>query len=778
MKRPSIALAMIVKNERHNLPRLLESVKGCFDEIHVTDTGSSDGTLEYLSSEAATVAGCPVFVHHFEWIFDFAAARNASFSHVKTDFTMWMDGDDVLSDREAFIKWRDTAMEFGDYWLATYHYAFHANGNPAISFSRERVIRNGLGLKWLYFLHEGIVPQADRPIRTAVVPTWTINHLRSDQDRDADKSRNLTIFEKHISELNPRMKYYYGKELFEAGKYEAALTQLLAAVAAPDLELHDRLIGLQYSGYTFMALNKFEQAINICHQGLQLAPNRAEYNIIIGDSYLKLGRVQDAIPFYSAAKNSMNQGIGGGNQFSPFFCHAEAYNIYPRKMLSRCYYNLGLFDKAESELYGIGEAPDAETIQMLKEIIKAKEMTTIKSDSELEQTNEIVITCPPQGAYEWDEELYKEKAMGGSETAAIEMATHLRELTGLPVKIFAPRAQYLIGSSGVEYIPVQQVTNYFAKYKPRLHIAWRHNIRLTNAPTYLWCHDLYVPGVEQVQNFDKILCLTPFHARYVRAMQGLPEDKILVTRNGINPGRFWYKREKDPNKVVFPSSPDRGLERAIKVMDKIREQHPSMELHVFYGVEHLDKYGLKDLRERLQKMMAERPWVKYHGATQQDKLTTHLKEAVIWLHPCDFIETSCITAMEMLACGVYPVTRRLGGLRDTLAQAERDGMATLLDHDCITEQEFEAYTQATLKAIAEKAWERVEINVDDYSWRSVALEWVKYFDLPLKTREVAADNLVKTGDDALEMAKRYASDFVQKKKIIGKKPGTISPAQT
>src|SRR5690348_4156557 len=119
MGRPSISLAMIVKNEAENLPALFESIKDCFDEVHVTDTGSTDGTVELLQRLGAKV-------HHFDWVHDFAAARNKSFEPVKTDFVMWMDGDDVLSNPEMFKIWRQDVMHLADYWFAPYHYAHDA----------------------------------------------------------------------------------------------------------------------------------------------------------------------------------------------------------------------------------------------------------------------------------------------------------------------------------------------------------------------------------------------------------------------------------------------------------------------------------------------------------------------------------------------------------------------------------------------------------------------------------------------------------------------------
>src|SRR4051812_3688343 len=99
MSRPTIALACICKNEMNNFAEFFRSIKGCFDEVHITDTGSTDGSAEYLAELAASgrdkeVLGCPLKVHNFKWIDDFGAARNYSFSHVATDFVMWLDLDD------------------------------------------------------------------------------------------------------------------------------------------------------------------------------------------------------------------------------------------------------------------------------------------------------------------------------------------------------------------------------------------------------------------------------------------------------------------------------------------------------------------------------------------------------------------------------------------------------------------------------------------------------------------------------------------------------------
>ena len=50
-----LSVVIIAKNEAHNLPRCLESVKGLADEVVVVDSGSTDGTLDVCAQFGATV---------------------------------------------------------------------------------------------------------------------------------------------------------------------------------------------------------------------------------------------------------------------------------------------------------------------------------------------------------------------------------------------------------------------------------------------------------------------------------------------------------------------------------------------------------------------------------------------------------------------------------------------------------------------------------------------------------------------------------------------------
>ena len=71
--RYTISQCMIVKNEEENIIRALAWGKELFDEQIVVDTGSTDQTVELAKSMGAKV-------YRFDWIDDFAAAKNFAIS--------------------------------------------------------------------------------------------------------------------------------------------------------------------------------------------------------------------------------------------------------------------------------------------------------------------------------------------------------------------------------------------------------------------------------------------------------------------------------------------------------------------------------------------------------------------------------------------------------------------------------------------------------------------------------------------------------------------------
>lgn len=226
--RPTLALAMISLNEEKNLPVLLKSVEGCFDSIYLAD----DLLTQDKTKQVAQDYGCSVF--DVQWTNNFSEARNISFAPVKEDYICWLDCDDSLLNKEAFLHWRDQEMHKANLWMVPYHYA------PGVMIERERVVKN-MGFRWKYFVHEGIDPF----INGKVPPcgrdhTWSVQHRRV--DFLSSNKRNLKLFEANLDHLDARMQFYYGKELFAGGQTKKAFQYLNKVVMDPKLDCweHER----------------------------------------------------------------------------------------------------------------------------------------------------------------------------------------------------------------------------------------------------------------------------------------------------------------------------------------------------------------------------------------------------------------------------------------------------------------------------------------------------------------------------------------------------------
>lgn len=89
--KPTLSLAMIVRNEARCLARCLRGIRAIVDEIVVVDTGSTDGTVEIAKDFGAKIS-------HFNWVDDFSAARNFALECAKGDWMLVLDADELMSE--------------------------------------------------------------------------------------------------------------------------------------------------------------------------------------------------------------------------------------------------------------------------------------------------------------------------------------------------------------------------------------------------------------------------------------------------------------------------------------------------------------------------------------------------------------------------------------------------------------------------------------------------------------------------------------------------------
>lgn len=90
MNRPTLAVALIVKNESKNLKACLDTVADWVDEIVIVDSGSTDETE--LIARQFTQA----FYRQLVWP-GFGRQRQLAQTYVKSDFVLWLDADERVT---------------------------------------------------------------------------------------------------------------------------------------------------------------------------------------------------------------------------------------------------------------------------------------------------------------------------------------------------------------------------------------------------------------------------------------------------------------------------------------------------------------------------------------------------------------------------------------------------------------------------------------------------------------------------------------------------------
>ena len=192
-----LSACLIVRNESAHLARCLESVKGIVDEIVVVDTGSTDDTVAIAERFGAKIG-------HFEWIDDFAAARNASLALATGQWALWIDPDEVL-EPQSFNPIREALIRplFGGYFVQIANLLDEEGDANQYMHMPVRLFQLHEGVRFEGRVHEQIVSNAGR--QNASLEKARITHYgyRPSDMRAKNKiERTVGLIERELEE-NP-----------------------------------------------------------------------------------------------------------------------------------------------------------------------------------------------------------------------------------------------------------------------------------------------------------------------------------------------------------------------------------------------------------------------------------------------------------------------------------------------------------------------------------------------------------------------------------------------
>ena len=342
---------MIVRNEAETLGRVLQAASQFCDELVIADTGSTDGTQDIALSYGARVLDFP-------WIDDFAAARNHALEAATSDWVLWLDADDVLTDEvvAAFRALKQSGLDSDlDAIYTPYRYHFNDAGACTMEFNRERLVRLVDGVRWVGRVHEVIhLPGT----RLGQRDDLYVEHRPLATKKAGKVDRNLLILDAAVAEgdRSPRTLLYYARELCDHNRYADAIRAFsdFVPVAESTWEHHNALVRMAECA---IALGDLEQARARLLDALTVDSTRSEPFLLIGGMHFDKGEWSRALPWYAAAAALPRPRDG--------FTQPADYSWRPWDYLSVCLINTGRFTEGVDAVMKALElgAPDTERLR-------------------------------------------------------------------------------------------------------------------------------------------------------------------------------------------------------------------------------------------------------------------------------------------------------------------------------------------------------------------------------------------------------------------------------
>lgn len=270
---------------------------------------------------------------------------------------------------------------------------------------------------------------------------------------------------------------------------------------------------------------------------------------------------------------------------------------------------------------------------------------------------------------DWDYDNSIKQGIGGSETSIVEMSWRLA-VRGHNVTVYAPIKKTTKSPwRNTKWLRFEKATF----KEPGVWIIYRvpealdKVKRRKNQQFWLLWQDWDYPTLtkKRINSFDKHITLSKAHGKYMLDRYPLIGNRLWLTSNGLKLDLIEKiekeKIKRNPFRVMYASSPDRGMKYALKVIQKAREYIPEIEFHAFYGFNNLDKLIKGHPESRLYKekdeimKLLKQPNVYFHGRVSQDQLMREWFKTSVWIYITNFFETSCITSMEAQATGAVPL---------------------------------------------------------------------------------------------------------------------------
>lgn len=296
---PTLALAMIVRNEESNLRAWLPLAACYTDEIVIVDTGSTDGTVPFLKSMNVRLLEQP-------WANDFAKHRNYGLDHVTADWVLIMDGDERLSEPQwaslsTLIKQPNVLAHA--FQVKNYHSEKDLSSfDMMVSY---RLFRNGYGIKYEGSVHNQLAPSIEKAcilnhMTTSEAPI-VIDHYGYALSEDAMQAKRQRIYGMVKNQLkltgnDPYYIYHLINICLAMGRFEEA-RNAVSLLHMPSLRPELRVQAYYKSAQVVLHFDDHKTAAYYLHQAMKIEPEAAFLHYLRSNVFYQMYRFSEGLRY-------------------------------------------------------------------------------------------------------------------------------------------------------------------------------------------------------------------------------------------------------------------------------------------------------------------------------------------------------------------------------------------------------------------------------------------------------------------------------------------------
>jgi len=285
-----------------------------------------------------------------------------------------------------------------------------------------------------------------------------------------------------------------------------------------------------------------------------------------------------------------------------------------------------------------------------------------------------ILWCDSSHPTAYDFNTLKQQAIGGTESSLLRLAG-LFASNNHQVTIYQQARQQSQHQNGVSYIGPQQIHQLenidaiVVLRKDKQLKIWQQ--RFPKAHTYLWLHtykkwEFVFKRFFRHNHKTTIIGNSKTHASHLKQQLhehklgrflsaiGVPNIHVEYAYNPVPKPELHVPVTRNPNKLIFISAPNKGLEEVLNHFQAIKAAMPDMQLYIANP-------GYRDQADIQQ------AGVQILGALPQAELWQHVAESLCVFYPqTSFAETFGLIYAEANALGTPVLAHDIGAAREIL----------------------------------------------------------------------------------------------------------------